>query len=125
MQAGQVHTISHGDEGWVGEFGEDHVTQGGFGKKEGDREQSTHRLRMHRVDGEEQGSKEGACRVPEDSGVTGVHEHQAHQPVQQHIHGMEVEGVHARQVHVQPARRWAVWEGHSCSPNYSIAAIEQ
>lgn len=57
---------------------------------------------MNRVHRKKQRGSEGEASVPEDSFVTGVHQDEGHETVQNHIHRMEVEWVHASQKYVQP-----------------------
>lgn len=66
----------------------------------------THRLSVHRVHCEEQGSDKRQPSALEDHLLTGVHQHEGHQAVQDHIHRVEVERVHAGQKNVEPVRRY-------------------
>lgn len=65
----------------------------------------THRLGVNRVHSEQQGRHKGKAPAPEDRSVTGVHQHERHQAVQDHIHHVKVEWVHARQQNVEPVKK--------------------
>lgn len=60
----------------------------------------THRLSVNRMHSKKQGRNKSKSTILEDSFVTGVHQHESHEAVQNHIYCMKVEGVHASQKYV-------------------------